>query len=145
GRPHRRGGRRGGRPVTDHEARVAALVDSLAEITPDQLPHHLADQLEAAAHDAYDLARAFGAASALLDPDRWPRTPRTSDDRTNALEASARVILAMAGARICPHLRTGGPQLATARLALHRVDCRRCLATRQRPPAAEADRCDWCG
>lgn len=131
--------------MTAHEEQVAALVDALAELHANQLPAHLADQLTAAAREAYELTKAIGEAGAALEPDKWTRTPRTGQNRAAALEASARVILAMRSARMCPHLRDGGPQPATARLALHRVDCRRCLATRRRPPAAEADRCDWCG
>lgn len=132
--------------MNDHEANVAELTRLLATAPPPpDLTPAVVDQLIAASREARTLVDHYGTAAASLDPDRWA-TARTkeSDDADAAREVTARVLLALGGSRFCPHLRDG-PRPATARLSLHRVDCRRCCTTVRRPPTDEADRCDWCG
>lgn len=65
-------------------------------------------------------------------------------ERRIQVEWAARVLLALSGSSYCEHLRAG-PRPATARLALHQVDCQQCLAIPASAPADEDDRCDWCG
>lgn len=107
----------------DHEARVAELVAALADLAVPRLPSHLADQIDASTLDARGFVDRFGPAAAQLEPDRW-RSARLveSNDRAATREAWVRVMLALDGARFCSHLRRGGPQPATARLAVHCTD-----------------------
>lgn len=130
----------------EHERRVAEALAALRRLPVPQLPDHELDQLRAATTSARGFLDRFGLVAGTLEPDRWGSThPRHSDEEEAAREAWVRVLLALTGSRFCPHLRRGGPQPATARLPLHRVDCDRCLQTSRRPPRDEADRCDWCG
>lgn len=129
-----------------HEMRVAAALATFAELDSPGYPDQLADQIRAATADAHGFVHRFAALAAVIEPNRWAQVaPRSNDDDNATKEAWLRIMLAVEGGKVCQHLRTGGPQPATARLALHRVDCQRCLATVRRPPADEADRCDWCG
>ena len=101
------------------------------------------DQLGAAAREANDYLLRLRDVLSAIDPERrWSSAAGRGEvpDKVTAL-----VVEALAGMRPCPHLRRGGPQPAWARLPLHRLDCRRCLATMRRPPPDEGDRCDWCG
>jgi hypothetical protein len=79
------------------------------------------------------------------DPDQqWGRLA-TGPHHPHTDEVLARTLAAIHGFRQCTHLRTRPAQPAVARVPLRRVDCRRCCMTLLRPPASDADRCDWCG
>lgn len=107
------------------------------------VPTGLRDQLDAAAAEAAGVQHRLLAVANALEPGRgWGRGQA---DETAGSERTAHAIAALTGCRMCHHLRQTGPQPAVARLALRRVDCRRCLATVRRPPPDEDDRCDWCG
>lgn len=109
-----------------------------------RLPTGLRDQLHAAATETAELQHRLFAMVRALEPGRGWRSPAATDEAAS-IERTAHAVAAITGCRSCVHLRRGGPQPAVARLALHRVDCRRCLATVRRPPPDEDDRCDWCG
>lgn len=126
---------------SDFEAALAAVAAQREAVK--NLPPHVLDQLGAAEREAHEHALRLRDALAELDPDR--RWSSFFGRHQVPDEVGAVVLLAMAGLRACPHLRRVGPRPAYARLALHRLDCRRCLGTVRKPPAGEDDRCDWCG
>jgi hypothetical protein len=106
------------------------------------VPGHLADQIRAAGAETRHLHDRMGAVLPLLEPGRnWrPRVDADPSDTTRAY-----LLAALFGCTtVCPHLRTGGPQPAIARLPLRRIDCGKCSQTFRRPPTGEADQCDIC-
>lgn len=107
-------------------------------------PVHLLDQLRAASRDARGFTERLSDALSAQATEKWStHLGRPGEEAPD--EVAARVLVAFAGLRLCPHLKGKGPQPACARLALHRLDCGRCLLTVRKPPAGEDDRCDWCG
>ena len=111
------------------------------EVPPVPVP--VADQLGAAGSEAVRLHDRIAAALPILEPHRgWRRLREAapSDD------ARAYLLAALLDcASVCPHIRSGGPRPAFARLPLRRIDCERCSRTFRRPPVDEDDRCDVCG
>lgn len=110
---------------------------------PATAPIHLRDQLAAAGRDVRQLHDRLGAVLPMIEPERhW----RQRMDTVPSDETRAVLLAALLGCTaICLHLRRGGPRPAIARLALHRVDCQRCVATLYRPPEGEDSLCDVCG
>lgn len=101
------------------------------------------DQFQAGAAEAEHIVTDMAALLASMGPTWSSRTEERLDRRR---EAFARCYAAVQQCpTICCHLRAGGPQPAMARLPLRRLDCRRCAGTLRKPPAGDADRCDWCG
>ncbi len=129
-------------PFTERLAGARAFVAAAKAGAIPPPPVHLADQLLAATEDAHLIALRLSAALRVVDPDRGWRS--ATGDACDPGEVDARIIAALAGCRLCPHLRRG-PQPATVCLALRRVECARCRQTYRKPPADEDDRCDWCG
>lgn len=121
---------------------LAAARSAVRESGPAPTSSEL-DQLLAASGEARTAMRDMQHVLADLAPDRTWSPMRSSDAGE---EIAARVMVAMSFVEhVCPHLRSGGPQPAFVKLALHRIDCARCGGTVRRPPADEDDRCDWCG
>lgn len=108
-------------------------------VAAEQPPEHFLDQLGAATKEAHHQVHMLGAAL------QWDSHYGDGSVERVPEEVAARMVVALKGLRVCPHLRRGGPQPAWARLVVHRVDCARCTKTIYRPPADEDDRCDWCG
>lgn len=109
-------------------------------------PGHVLDQIRASARDAHEQAQFLGRFLVATNPDEtWQsHFPKPGEAEPLGDDVAALLVVALQGLRHCPHLKRGGPQPAWARLALHRLDCARCLATLRYPPEDEADRCDWC-
>lgn len=125
------------------EQRLAAARKIACELRRRSMPIHMADQASAAARDAFRLfltaAQVEQAATGRFYNNGRPYHV-TGD------EAAEKTIVLFAGViacRPCPHLRTGGPQPAAARLAARRLDCQRCVRTVRRPVVPD-DRCDLC-
>ncbi|MGH9001512.1 MAG: hypothetical protein ACRDYV_00120 [Acidimicrobiia bacterium] len=133
--------------MSDYEQRLAAARDALPRLREPgtgRLPGHVVDQIGAASHDAHGLSHRLAATLRLLEPGRGWR--ETCGYTATPTDIEARILVALLDVRtVCPHLRRAAPQPAWARLALHRLDCSRCLHTRRHPPPGEDDRCDWCG
>jgi hypothetical protein len=132
------------------EAR-AILADMRARLDPHAVEAAVGgpaalDQLAAAARDARRLLRAGAVVAAAVNAGGRPWSLREGPaGSTHGLDALARTLVAVDGFTYCAHLRRTPAQPAVARMPLRRVDCGRCLHTFRRPPADEADRCDWCG
>ena len=125
-----------------------ALAEAMLEAPFDRSPATVAerDQFHAAHREVRlgmgQVATLLPLVAPLVTPGRrWYAQETTLEG-----ERSARLLAALLGcATVCQHLREGGPQPVIARLALRRLDCRRCATTWRNPPADEADRCDVCG
>lgn len=129
--------------MTDHAERLEALRDLLGRYQGSPRPGE-GDQLQAATRETRDFFDRFAALLPRLDPERkWERT----EGERSSVDAFARMLAAIGTGhcRPCSHLKRGGPQPAIVRLAVHRIDCQRCISTWRRPPDDESDRCDWCG
>lgn len=129
-------------PYDDRLAAVRALLAELDEI-PGLPPVDLADQLLAATRDANGIIKRLQPALAILEPHHPRRLVEVAAGVDAQREIMARTLAAAAWFRYCPHMST--PQPAVARMALRRIDCRRCVNTIVKPSPDEADRCDWCG
>jgi hypothetical protein len=123
----------------DRIAQARTLVRAASTM---DLPKWLADQLEAASRESRRLMESAAPVLQLIDPGRGWQTGTPSPDRETV---AAVALTAVAGSTPCAHLRRAGPQPAFARLPLRRIDCRRCAAAWITAPAADGDRCDWCG
>lgn len=129
----------------EQKARAKAYIDQ-ANAVP-LPPGHVLDQIRASARDAHQQAKHLGQILAALDPaEAWQSHFAKEGEEARPLpdEVTTLLVVALGGLSQCVHLRRGGPQPAWARLALHRLDCVKCLATLRYPPADEADACDWC-
>lgn len=60
-------------------------------------------------------------------------------------EIGVRVLIALSWCSPCEHFKSNPAQPAVAALDAHKVACMRCVPYMKEPPAAECDRCDWCG
>lgn len=134
-----------GRGVTPEQLAAAkAYIDQVmaAPLPPD----HILDQVRASARDAHEQAKFLAHFLAATNPtEAWEsHFPRPGEAEPLRDDVAALLVVALRGLSHCPHLKRSGPQPAWARLSLHRLDCRRCLATLRYPPEDEADRCDWC-
>lgn len=133
--------------MTSHAERLAAARQAVAALRQARqaLPVDLADQMGAAARDTRAL---FGQLATVLQTTRpagdWTPSATPAGDPLID-EVVARTLVALSGAKVCVHLRRAPAQPGVAGLALHRIDCHRCIRTVRKPPEGEADRCDWCG
>lgn len=131
-----------------YAARLALARELLAAFRSQPPPRELVDALAPAVAAAVQGARETHWFLVQAAQARAPELRgRVVGDRAVAWETMARALAALLvpGVEVCAHLRREPLQPALVLLAVRRVCCRRCVATVRRPPADEADRCDWCG
>jgi hypothetical protein len=133
--------------MTTYQERLDGARKAVAAIRASggKLPADVEDQLAAATRDTKGLFDEFEQAVTLIDPGRDWRSSRSPIRSARFDEVTARTLATIATFRLCLHHRRTPAQPCIARLAVRRLDCRRCTATMVRPPDGEDDRCDWCG
>lgn len=122
-------------------------VRTLLAVQPEtafDIPERVREQVVAQSQQANDLAHLVAHELNVLEPGdrRWRYKEREAD-----LDSRALLVAAMLDPRLrlCPHLRREPEQMGVVRLALHRIDCQRCVATLVQPPEEDDDVCDVCG